>query len=150
MCMWHWGTWSEGVVRVGWWLDYMIFVIFSNMNDSTILHLEDGKNDSALLCKTLRKTSVTSSDVCTWSRECATESQYPFWLLVGSSVSWLLFSRKRHFSYLCHMQQTLNIVWRLLPKYLHDGFPKKDHLAAVLHCCTNHSADFPPLYSSLL
>lgn len=115
-----------------------------------LLHLEDGRNAADLLCKTLGELSVTTRfDLCTFHSEYATKNKYFFFLLVGSSGSWMLFSRKGRFSYLCHEQQTLNLIWRLLPKYLHDGFPRKDRLAAVLHCCTNRSGDFPPLYSSL-
>ena len=35
--MWHWGTWLVGMVGMGWWLDWMILVVFSNLNDSMIL-----------------------------------------------------------------------------------------------------------------
>ena len=37
MKMWYWGTWSVGMVEVGWWLDLLILVVFSNLNDSMIL-----------------------------------------------------------------------------------------------------------------
>jgi len=29
--MWHWGPWLVGVVVMGWWLNYMILVLFSNL-----------------------------------------------------------------------------------------------------------------------
>ena len=32
-------TWSVGMVGVGWWLDFVILEIFSNLNDSVILFL---------------------------------------------------------------------------------------------------------------
>lgn len=32
--MWHLGMWFSGHVVMGWWLDLMILVIFSNLNDS--------------------------------------------------------------------------------------------------------------------
>ena len=35
--MWHWGTWSVGMMGMGWWLDWMILEVFSNLNDSMIL-----------------------------------------------------------------------------------------------------------------
>ena len=34
MEMWHQVTWSVGTVGMGWWLDLVILVVFSNRNDS--------------------------------------------------------------------------------------------------------------------
>ena len=34
--MWHWGTWLVGMVVLGWWLDWIVLVIFSNLNASTL------------------------------------------------------------------------------------------------------------------
>lgn len=70
------------------------------------------------------------------------------WLLMGSSESQLFFSRKGRFSYLYH--KTLNLLWRLLPKYLHNGLPREGRLAVVLLCAMKCSDDCPPLYSSSL
>jgi len=39
MWMWHWVRQSVGMVGVVWWLDWMIVVVFSNLNDSMILWL---------------------------------------------------------------------------------------------------------------
>ena len=36
--MWHWGTRLVGMVGMGWWLDWMILVVFSNLNNSMILY----------------------------------------------------------------------------------------------------------------
>ena len=47
--MWHWGTWSVGMVGTGWWLDYMILVVFSNFNYSIILWLTSASCSRALL-----------------------------------------------------------------------------------------------------
>ena len=35
--MWHLGTRSVGTVGMGWWSDWMILVVFSNLNGSVIL-----------------------------------------------------------------------------------------------------------------
>ena len=33
MEIWHGGTWSVGMVEVGWWLDLVTVVLFSNLTD---------------------------------------------------------------------------------------------------------------------
>jgi len=37
MEMWHWGTWLPW--GVGWWLDWMVLEVSSNLNDSMLLPL---------------------------------------------------------------------------------------------------------------
>jgi len=37
MGIWHWGTWSVGMVGVGQWWDLGILVVFSNLNDAVML-----------------------------------------------------------------------------------------------------------------
>lgn len=37
MEMWHPGMWLVGVVGMDWWLDVMILVGLSNLNDSVVL-----------------------------------------------------------------------------------------------------------------
>ena len=32
-------TWSVGMVGMGWWLDQVILMVFSNLNDSVIVFL---------------------------------------------------------------------------------------------------------------
>lgn len=34
-----------GMVQMGWWLDWVILVVFSNLNESTILY---GKTEAAV------------------------------------------------------------------------------------------------------
>ena len=46
--MWHWGTWSVGMMGMGWRLDWMILEVFSNLNDSMIL--EDLLSLSFVFC----------------------------------------------------------------------------------------------------
>ena len=49
--MWHCRTWLVGIAVMGWWLDWMILVVFYNLNDCMILwkstHAQQNSNYTA-------------------------------------------------------------------------------------------------------
>lgn len=72
--MWNWGIWSRAVTGIVSWLDYMILVLFSNLNDSMILWKPSAWN------------------ICMASIAVCVKSSIILWIYVRSDADSILFT----------------------------------------------------------
>ena len=80
--MWHWGTWSVGMVGMGWWLDQMILEVFSSPTDSTVLGSVPCFSVPVLRRENLKLFLISPQNAETWT------------IYLSLSVCWVMLVKK--------------------------------------------------------
>lgn len=78
----NWGTWLVSMGIMGWWLDLMILVVFSNRNECMVLWMESWPSAGSASCKE-NAWNMSEASKKTWRKK----RMYPIPINVCSSVS---------------------------------------------------------------